>query len=152
MSDDRTWVLKYEARPWLLNYERAGAGGGHYKRAERVREWREAYAQLVAVERVPPLRFLHAEVLQACRDRRIPDTGSCFPAAKAAIDGLVDAGVLPDDGPEFVRSLTFLRPRTLGYDAMILRICGPVCTPGERNDRRQIEVAALARRTRRRTA
>ena len=42
------------------------------------------------------------------------DTGGHFPVAKACIDGLVDAGVIPDDGPEFVRSLTFKAPQVDG--------------------------------------
>jgi hypothetical protein len=41
---------------------------------------------------------------------RSQDVGACNPAVKAAIDGLVDAGILPDDSPEFVRSLVFLPP------------------------------------------
>jgi glycine/serine hydroxymethyltransferase len=39
------------------------------------------------------------------------DVGACFPSAKAAIDGLVHAGVLPDDTPDHVCSLTFHQPR-----------------------------------------
>ena len=38
------------------------------------------------------------------------DTGGHFPVAKACIDGLVDAGGVKDDGPEFVGSLTFRSP------------------------------------------
>lgn len=37
-----------------------------------------------------------------------------MPAAKAAIDGIVDAGVLPDDTPAHVLSLTF-RPPVYGH-------------------------------------
>lgn len=40
---------------------------------------------------------------------RVPqDLGACHPAAKAAIDGLVDAGGIPDDDPEHVWELTFI--------------------------------------------
>ena len=46
----------------------------------------------------------------------VADTGACFPAVKAAIDGLVDAGVLPGDTGQFVPSITFLAPVRVGKD------------------------------------
>jgi hypothetical protein len=46
----------------------------------------------------------------------IQDTGNAYGAAKAAIDGLVDAGVLPGDGPDVIRSLTLLAPEKIGKD------------------------------------
>lgn len=127
-SYDYIWELRYDARPWLLNSERAGGKrgtGGHYGRAALVKEWRTTFAWLAKEARVPPLQWLTAEVQQICRTRKVPDTGSCFPAVKAAIDGLVDAGVLADDGPQFVRALTFLAPITEGVDALVLRVKGP---------------------------
>jgi hypothetical protein len=44
------------------------------------------------------------------RNGALTDTGSHYPAAKAAIDGLVDAGVLPDDGGDEVPYLVMARP------------------------------------------
>ncbi len=44
------------------------------------------------------------------RQRSQQDVGACFPAAKAAIDGLVGAGVIPDDTPDHVITLTFRAP------------------------------------------
>ena len=35
---------------------------------------------------------------------------ACAPAVKAALDGIVDAGVLPDDGPAFVWAVTYRAP------------------------------------------
>lgn len=43
-------------------------------------------------------------------NRRWQDTAACFPSAKAAIDGLIDAGVIDDDTPDIVPSITFKRP------------------------------------------
>ena len=40
----------------------------------------------------------------------LQDAGNAFPTAKSIQDGLVDAGVLPDDGPEYVRYLGFHAP------------------------------------------
>lgn len=58
--------------------------------------------------RIPRLDHCEIIVTQELRDRRsLPDLGACFPAVKAAIDGLVDAGVLVDDGPAYLRRLIF---------------------------------------------
>jgi hypothetical protein len=58
------------------------------------------------------------------RDGRTQDVGACYPAAKAAIDGLVDAGVIPDDGPQYVTRLTFDPPvlRSAAGDALELSL------------------------------
>jgi len=40
----------------------------------------------------------------------LPDVGACFPQAKAMVDGLVQAGILHADRPEYVRSLKFTEP------------------------------------------
>jgi hypothetical protein len=45
---------------------------------------------------------------------------------KAAIDGLVDAGIVPDDSGEYVRMITFM-PAVRGDDQLTLII------EGERN-------------------
>lgn len=128
---DRSWILTYQARPWLLNAERAGGNrgvGGHYGRAAKAAEWRQAYAGLCLEEKVPALQWLHVEALQTCRDRRMPDIGACFPAVKAAIDGIVDAGVVPDDDSRYLRQLTFTAPACTGTDALVLRVSGPPCS------------------------
>ena len=119
-----TYTLRYERRPWTLNHERQGEGGGKYKRAQWVREWRKKFAELAAD--LAPLRTAAVTVLPEVRNNVMPDTGACIGAVKAAIDGLVDAGVLPDDGPRYVRSLTFLAPVVTGVDALVL------CVKGER--------------------
>jgi hypothetical protein len=40
----------------------------------------------------------------------LADTANHLPAAKAALDGVVDAGLVKDDTPEWVLSQTFLPP------------------------------------------
>jgi hypothetical protein len=40
----------------------------------------------------------------------IPDVAACFPAVKAAIDGIVDAGTIPDDDPSHLVSICFHAP------------------------------------------
>ena len=48
----------------------------------------------------------------------MPDVGAPILAVKAVIDGLVDAGVLPDDGPDIVRRLTFEAPEIAGFHGL----------------------------------
>ena len=98
-------VYRYPGRPWTLNAERRE----HWVQARaKTREWREAFAWLALRER---RRFTACHVVVVTRMRPpVQDTGNAYGAAKAAIDGLVDAGVLPDDGPEVIRSLTFFAP------------------------------------------
>lgn len=124
------YTLRYDKRPWTLNSERQGGyakknqkgGGGKFGRANRTKEWRAKFAELA--DGFAPLRSIEVIVLPEVRNRTMPDTGACIGAAKAAIDGLVDAGVIPDDGPKYVRSITFLAPVVTGTDALVLRIEG----------------------------
>jgi hypothetical protein len=53
-------------------------------------------------------------------DAGAPDVGSTFVAAKAALDGLVDAGLLAGDGPKLQQRLTFWPYRRAGYDGLLL--------------------------------
>lgn len=148
-----SWILTYRTRPWTLNSERSGGKrgtGGRYGTASLTREWRQEFCLLAKSQRMRPLRWVNIEVAQLCRDHRIPDVGACLPAVKAAIDGLVDAGVIPDDGPKYVHSLLFTAPTTVGYDALSLRVTGPHCTTEECNRRDLAEQARLVRQLTRR--
>jgi hypothetical protein len=111
-------TLRHEARPWTLNVERQG---NRWKRAALVKEWRTKFAEL-AIGAAP----MHAVAVIAQPELRnraaMPDTGACIGAVKAAIDGLVDAGVLVEDGPAVVRSLTFLAPVVTGTDALEIEV------------------------------
>jgi crossover junction endodeoxyribonuclease RusA len=94
--------VTYESRPWTTNAERKL---NRYRRAELVREWREAFAWLAKAQRIPllPSANIHAQPEQ--KGGVLQDTGACHPAVKAAIDGLVDAGVLIDDAPQYLLSI-----------------------------------------------
>lgn len=103
-----TWELFYPVRPWTLNTERTWH---HHKRATFVKEWREAFWLLAKEAKVPHMERIAVVVTPFLDGRgRTQDVGGCFPAAKAAIDGLVDAGVIDEDDPKHVRMLAFRAP------------------------------------------
>lgn len=54
--------------------------------------------------------------------RTAQDPGACAPEAKAAVDGLRDAGVLVDDTGRYVASILFLPPEIVGHDGLRIRI------------------------------
>lgn len=108
-DDDEQLVyrLEFNQRPITTNAERAG---NRWERAKVTKEWREAFAWLAKAEQVPQMSWISVTVEPHQKGGRLQDVGACNPSAKAAIDGLVDAGILPDDSPEYVRSLIFLPP------------------------------------------
>ena len=48
--------------------------------------------------------------------KRLPDVDSLGSYCKAYLDGIVDAGVLSDDGPKVVKRATFSQSKTVGKD------------------------------------
>ena len=117
----RRWTLRYEARPWTMNTSR-GRTAHWAQEAARTRDWRTAFGLLAFAEGVPPLERVHITVHHECRTARLADCGAIAPAAKAAVDGLRDAGIIPDDDPRHVLSLTFTAPRKTGVDALTIEI------------------------------
>jgi len=114
-----TWELTFEARPTTLNAERAS----HWSaRAQATREWREAFGWLAKQQKIPRLTTVTIEVVVESKTRRLADVGAAWPATKAAVDGVVDAGVLDDDGPSNVLAVTLHAPVHTGRDALTLRI------------------------------
>lgn len=102
-----TWTLTYDAKPWSLNQERTK----HWAwRRERVEEWKSAFYWLAKDARVPTLERITVSV-DVEMPGNVQDTCNAYPAVKAAIDGLVAAGVIPDDTPQHVVAITFTAPR-----------------------------------------
>lgn len=112
--------LEFNQRPWTTNAERAG---NRWERASMVKEWRHAFELLAKSEKIPPMSWITVTVEPHQKGGRLQDVGACNPAVKAAIDGIVDAGVLPDDSSQYVRSLTFLPPRK-GKNSLVIYIRG----------------------------
>lgn len=116
-----TWELVHNARPWTTNHERRLH---HMARHALVKEWRDAFRWLAVQQRIPHLAgpiIVTATAILA--DRRRQDADACHPCVKAAIDGLVDAGVIDDDNGDYVAAIVYVRPTLgAGYNALTLRI------------------------------
>lgn len=86
------------------------------------RAWARVAALHAKVRRPLTLIEIEIEPHLARRHGREQDVASCAPAAKAAIDGLVDGKIVGDDSPTFVRKVTFL-PTVFGAgDFLAVRI------------------------------
>jgi hypothetical protein len=115
----QSWTLEYGERPWTLNNERTWH---HHKRAKIVKEWRDAFCELAQEAMIPHLEQIEVVVRPYVLNARYrQDTGNCFPALKAAVDGVVDAGVLIDDNAKIVTKITFLAPE-MGRDGFEITI------------------------------
>lgn len=116
----RTATLAYESRPLTLNAERRG---NRHQRADAVRTWRRAFWALALESKVGRLERITITVDVYLKGRRAIDIDACTPSLKAAIDGLVDARVIPDDGHGHIESITITEP-VLGaeHDEFVLTI------------------------------
>lgn len=122
MTTPGIWRLEYRKRPFTVN--QVYGKMSYQQRAKLVKEWREAFAW-AAIEAKMPKDLDRIRVLawQVIRDHRVPDVGACSSAVKAAIDGLVDAGVIVDDDPRRVELIAFGSPQEgAGYDSLRLQI------------------------------
>lgn len=115
-----TYTLVFKDKPWTTNAERAG---NRWQRAELVKKWRMAFKVIAKNARVPQLTDVHITVQPQQKLGKLQDVAACNPAVKAAIDGLVDAGVMVDDSPEHLLSITFLQP-TRGENQLTMKITG----------------------------
>ena len=92
-----------------------------HARAALVREWREAFKVLALEAGIPSFDRIAVTAMPIRTDRRSrPDVAACYPAAKAAVDGLVDAGVVENDTPDHVTEIRFTAPAMGSHDALVL--------------------------------
>lgn len=108
LLDARSWQLEYQARPFTVNQV---YGKLNYReRNDLTQEWRQAFWALAKQHKIPPLERIQVWAWPMLRDRRVQDPGACYPAVKAAIDGLQDAGVIPEDDGRYVTLIAMAPP------------------------------------------
>ena len=83
----------------------------------------EAHIRAKAM-RLNPTKHAHVRLFYRPADNRRRDPSNLMPTQKALVDGLVDAGVVPDDTPQFVTEYmpTILPAEGRGNAAMWLEI------------------------------
>lgn len=113
------FTLHRPGRILTVNVERAGNRWG---RAEYVKQVRTEFGWMAKT--LPRLVWFSVTVIPYQQRGRLQDTAACLPAVKAAVDGIVDAGVVPDDDGTHVRSIVFL-PARRAHDGLTLVITGP---------------------------
>lgn len=123
-DDFTVWQLFYPVRPWTTNKDR---NLFPMVRAEMVKEWRRSFRYLAIEAGIPELEVMFIEVEPHVPTRNFQDTAACNPAAKAAIDGIVDAGVVPDDAKAWLKWILFHPCRhTPGSAGLLIRVVGKV--------------------------
>jgi hypothetical protein len=91
----RSWRLELPAEITLIN---ANDRMHPAKRSPYIKVIRNAAWAMARHHKIPPLERAHIfYVVHPDTKGRRRDPGNWSPSAKAAVDGLVDAGVLPDD-------------------------------------------------------
>lgn len=103
-------------KPLTLNRER---NLHRMERAKIVRACREEFGWRARAAQMRPASWIHVAAIAFQRRGPLQDVSSCHPSVKAAIDGLVDIGIVPDDTAQFVPAITYL-PAQRGDDALTL--------------------------------
>lgn len=94
-----------------------------YQRSAKDKAIRGTFGWLALKAKIPHLERIRIEATPLHRDGRSPqDVAACAPHEKAARDGLVDAGVITDDGPRYVVSCLFQSPDVCGVDGLELTV------------------------------
>ncbi len=122
-NDDGTTTitLVWHGPLWSVN---ADCVDHRMKRAKRTKDMRAVFAQLAAG--CPPLEWCDLTVRHFAATKRKRDTGMIYTCAKAALDGVVDAGVLADDNDTIVHDVLMQRAVvTPGQDSLALILRGP---------------------------
>lgn len=104
-----TWTLVIDqlGRPHTANAERRL----HHHAAAAIRKkWNHTTAILAGAASIPRLTTVHIVAQGRYPGGNLPDADALAPSVKGAIDGLVTAGVIPDDGPRNVLSVLYLAP------------------------------------------
>jgi len=126
VSLDDAYVLPIAAPcEWLRSNDRR-----HFHAAAAItKKWRETTAWRARQARLPHIDApVHITAVIHRADRRKADAPNSWPSVKAAIDGLVDAGVLTDDDDAHVLSTTF-QPGEIVHGSQLTLIIRPEKEP-----------------------
>jgi hypothetical protein len=89
----RSWRIDLPCGPLLTSNQRLH----HMAKADLTKDLRGYAATLAKAAHIPLLERVHVYAYVIPPDRRKRDPANWYPSVKAAIDGIRDAGVIPDD-------------------------------------------------------
>lgn len=96
---EQAWTLVLPDSPFT------SANSRHHwrQRAQNTAVWRQAAHLLARQAKIPPSGHITVRLDYWPKDRRRRDPDNLVPGVlKPAVDGLVDAGIVPDDAPDYV--------------------------------------------------
>ena len=94
-----SWMIRlpYRTPPLSLNARQHWA-----TKARATKRVRSDVCLILRSHRVPPAGRVEVQLGYTPRDRRRRDTDNLVATLKAVADAVVDAGIVPDDTPEFM--------------------------------------------------
>lgn len=101
MTQRRSWTLRLPFMS-LADAPSLNSRGSHYARAAKVKAWRNAAYWLARAERIPACERIRVGLVYTPKVSRRRDPDNLVGLLKPCVDGLVDAGVVPDDTAEQV--------------------------------------------------
>jgi crossover junction endodeoxyribonuclease RusA len=116
-----------ETKPLSAN----GSRGSHWTHAALVRSLRHEAILRTRIAGIPACERVAIELHYAPKDRRRRDPFNLVPTLKPIEDGIVDAGVIPDDTPDYsVPTVPVIDPPTgkPGRVYVIVRELTPIST------------------------
>ena len=118
-------MIDVSGRPWTTNEERRGSHHWSVTR-EQTRNCRRLW-ELETLNRARGVRFNRVAIdVHSWMRQPLPDTGNIYPYVKAAIDGIVDARLIPGDTHRHVASITMhattpIAPREREHVTIVVR-------------------------------
>ena len=91
-------------------------------RARVTRQVRTTVAAAARVQQIRPQPHIHVQLEYVPKDARRRDTDNLWLTAKPAIDALVDAGILPNDGAGYVLAWTATRDHDKSFPRVSVTI------------------------------
>ena len=124
-GQQKWWIRLPYLRPPLSLNDRP-----HWRtRARITKQLRAETATLARAHRVGRHQRIHVELVYRPAYARHRDADNTVPTLKPCIDGLVDAGVIPDDTPEHVEWTITIKPADSDRPAVWL-VVKPVAAQG----------------------
>jgi crossover junction endodeoxyribonuclease RusA len=118
-TETTTYVVTLPAGMKLLNAN----DRTHWRtRARITKALREAAEKSALDVQIPPLDRATIEAVLHPHDKRRRDAHNWYPSFKAAIDGIVDAGVLPDDNGKHLLEVKVVLGTPVRHNQIALRI------------------------------